>query len=83
MREAVANEDPGGGKARKRRKNGGAEGLPEVSRVEVEEVGWLGEEVRKNFSSFREKKNENKKNKQTSSNSPTTNDVNEVFFNRI
>ncbi|XP_039991752.1 crossover junction endonuclease EME1 isoform X2 [Xiphias gladius] len=38
LREAVANEDPGGGKARKRRKNGGAEGLPEVSRVEVEEA---------------------------------------------
>ncbi|XP_022599022.1 crossover junction endonuclease EME1 isoform X1 [Seriola dumerili] len=38
FREAVANEERGGGKARKRRKNGGAEALPEVSRVEVEEA---------------------------------------------
>ncbi|XP_040922599.1 crossover junction endonuclease EME1 [Toxotes jaculatrix] len=38
FREAVANEEQGGGKARKRRRNGGAEVLPEVSRVEVEEA---------------------------------------------
>ncbi|KAF0025036.1 hypothetical protein F2P81_021917 [Scophthalmus maximus] len=38
LRVAVANEEQGGGKARKRRKNGGAEALPEVSRVEVEEA---------------------------------------------
>lgn len=39
FREAVAGEEQGGGKVKKRRKNGGAEVLPEVSRVEVEEVG--------------------------------------------
>ncbi|XP_035000823.2 crossover junction endonuclease EME1 [Hippoglossus stenolepis] len=38
FREAVTNEEGGRGKARKRRKNAGAEALPEVSRVEVEEA---------------------------------------------
>ncbi|XP_030257088.1 crossover junction endonuclease EME1 isoform X1 [Sparus aurata] len=38
FREVVAGEEHGGGKAKKRRKNGGAEVLPEVSRVEVEEA---------------------------------------------
>ncbi|KAM9425899.1 crossover junction endonuclease EME1 [Pholidichthys leucotaenia] len=38
FREAVAGEEAGGGKVKKRRKNGGAESLPEVSRVEVEEA---------------------------------------------
>ncbi|XP_070783706.1 crossover junction endonuclease EME1 [Enoplosus armatus] len=40
FREAVSKpgEEQGGGKGRKRRKNGGAETLPEVSRVEVEEA---------------------------------------------
>ncbi|XP_018543909.1 crossover junction endonuclease EME1 [Lates calcarifer] len=38
FREAVANEERGGGKARRRGRNGGAEALPEVSRVEVEEA---------------------------------------------
>ncbi|KAE8284559.1 Crossover junction endonuclease EME1 [Larimichthys crocea] len=37
FREAVAGEEQGGGKAKKRRKNG-AESLPEVTRVEVEEA---------------------------------------------
>lgn len=41
LREVVAGEEHGGGKAKKRRKNGGAEVLPEVSRVEVEEVDYL------------------------------------------
>lgn len=41
FREVVAGEEHGGGKAKKRRKNGGAEVLPEVSRVEVEEVYLL------------------------------------------
>lgn len=39
FREAVAGEERVGGKA-KRRRNNGAEVLPEVSRVDVEEVGW-------------------------------------------
>ncbi|XP_034534573.1 crossover junction endonuclease EME1 [Notolabrus celidotus] len=38
FREAVTGEEQGGGKAKKRRKNGGAEVLPQVSRVEVEEA---------------------------------------------
>ncbi|XP_070707917.1 crossover junction endonuclease EME1 [Pempheris klunzingeri] len=38
FREAVAGEEPGGGKVRKRRKNGAGDQLPEVSRVEVEEA---------------------------------------------
>ncbi|KAI3365376.1 hypothetical protein L3Q82_010461 [Scortum barcoo] len=38
FREAVAGEEKGGGKAKRRRKNDGAEALPEVSRVEVEEA---------------------------------------------
>ncbi|XP_072229566.1 crossover junction endonuclease EME1 [Leuresthes tenuis] len=38
FREAVAGEDTQGGKAKKKRKHGGAEVLPEVSRVEVEEA---------------------------------------------
>ncbi|KAG7239782.1 hypothetical protein INR49_028369 [Caranx melampygus] len=38
FREAVTNEEHGGGKAKKRRKNGAAETLPEVTRVEVEEA---------------------------------------------
>ncbi|XP_044034937.1 crossover junction endonuclease EME1 isoform X3 [Siniperca chuatsi] len=38
FREAVAGEEQAGGKVKKRRKNGGAEALPEVSRVEVEEA---------------------------------------------
>ncbi|XP_020496196.2 crossover junction endonuclease EME1 [Labrus bergylta] len=38
FREAVAGEEQGGGKAKKRRKNGAAEVLPEVSRVELEEA---------------------------------------------
>lgn len=42
FRKAVAGEEQGGGKqAKKRRKNGGVEVLPEVSRVEVEEVGQV------------------------------------------
>ena len=41
FREAVAGEEAQGGKARKKRKHGGAEVLPEVSRVEVEEVGLV------------------------------------------
>lgn len=40
FREAVAGEEQVGGTVKKRRKNAGAEVLPEVSRVEVEEVGW-------------------------------------------
>ncbi|XP_026171388.1 crossover junction endonuclease EME1 isoform X2 [Mastacembelus armatus] len=38
FREAVMSKDHVGGKAKKRRKNGEAEVLPEVSRVEVEEA---------------------------------------------
>uniref|UniRef100_UPI0037E8AABB crossover junction endonuclease EME1 n=1 Tax=Semicossyphus pulcher TaxID=241346 RepID=UPI0037E8AABB len=38
FREAVAGEEQGGGRAKKRKKNGGVEVLPEVSRVEVEEA---------------------------------------------
>uniref|UniRef100_A0A8C3AYS9 Essential meiotic structure-specific endonuclease 1 n=1 Tax=Cyclopterus lumpus TaxID=8103 RepID=A0A8C3AYS9_CYCLU len=38
FRDAVAGEERGGGKAKKRRKNGGDEARPEVSRVEVEEA---------------------------------------------
>ncbi|XP_074519537.1 structure-specific endonuclease subunit EME1 [Halichoeres trimaculatus] len=38
LREAVTGEEQGGGKAKKRRKNGGAEALPQVTRVEVEEA---------------------------------------------
>ncbi|XP_051272761.1 crossover junction endonuclease EME1 [Dicentrarchus labrax] len=38
FRDAVVGEGRGGGKAKKTRKNGGAEALPEVSRVEVEEA---------------------------------------------
>ncbi|XP_054455237.1 crossover junction endonuclease EME1 [Anoplopoma fimbria] len=38
FREAVAGEERGGGKAKKRRKNGGDEARPEVSRMEVEEA---------------------------------------------
>ncbi|KAM9336320.1 crossover junction endonuclease EME1 [Symphorus nematophorus] len=38
FRDAVAGEEQGGGKSRKRKKNSGAETLPEVSRVEVEEA---------------------------------------------
>lgn len=41
FREGVAGEEHGGGKAKKRKKNGGAEVLPEVSRVEVEEVDFF------------------------------------------
>lgn len=44
FREAVAGEEQGGGKAKKRRKNG-AESLPEVTRVEVEEVSESEEEA--------------------------------------
>ncbi|KAF3704780.1 Crossover junction endonuclease EME1 [Channa argus] len=38
FREAVMREEKEGGKAKKRKKNGGAQLLPEVSRVEVEEA---------------------------------------------
>ncbi|XP_037609830.1 crossover junction endonuclease EME1 isoform X2 [Sebastes umbrosus] len=38
FREAVAGEERGGGKVKKRRKNGGEEVRPEVSRIEVEEA---------------------------------------------
>ncbi|XP_062269701.1 crossover junction endonuclease EME1 [Platichthys flesus] len=38
FREAVTNEERAGGKVRKTRKKAGAEALPEVSRVEVEEA---------------------------------------------
>ncbi|XP_049419713.1 crossover junction endonuclease EME1 [Epinephelus fuscoguttatus] len=38
FREAVAGEERGGGQVKKRRRNGGAEVLPEVSRVELEEA---------------------------------------------
>ncbi|CAJ1080537.1 crossover junction endonuclease EME1 [Xyrichtys novacula] len=38
FREAVTGEEQGGAKAKKRRKNGGAEVLPQVTRVEVEEA---------------------------------------------
>ncbi|XP_060951572.1 crossover junction endonuclease EME1 [Limanda limanda] len=38
FREAVTNEERGGGKVRKTKKKAGAEALPEVSRVEVEEA---------------------------------------------
>lgn len=40
LRAAVAGEEAGGGKEKKKQRNGHAEKLPEVSRVEVEEVGW-------------------------------------------
>uniref|UniRef100_A0A096M2S9 Essential meiotic structure-specific endonuclease 1 n=1 Tax=Poecilia formosa TaxID=48698 RepID=A0A096M2S9_POEFO len=40
LRAAVAGEEAGGGKEKKKRRSGHAEKLPEVSRVEVEEVGW-------------------------------------------
>uniref|UniRef100_A0A3Q2QDN9 Essential meiotic structure-specific endonuclease 1 n=1 Tax=Fundulus heteroclitus TaxID=8078 RepID=A0A3Q2QDN9_FUNHE len=39
FREAVAGQETGGGKEKKRRRNGHTEKLPEVSRVDVEEVG--------------------------------------------
>ncbi|PWA21442.1 hypothetical protein CCH79_00003418 [Gambusia affinis] len=38
LRAAVAGEEAGGGKEKKKRRNGHAEKLPEVSRVEVEEL---------------------------------------------
>ncbi|XP_069544019.1 crossover junction endonuclease EME1 [Brachyistius frenatus] len=38
FRAAVAGEETGGGRVRKRRKNGGDEAMPRVSRVEVEEA---------------------------------------------
>lgn len=49
FREAVAGEEKLGGKVKKRGRNGGAQMLPEVSRVEVEEVGWLAKELHKLF----------------------------------
>lgn len=47
FREAVAGEEPRGGKEKKKHKSGHIGKLPEVSRVEVEEVGWSSESRRR------------------------------------